>query len=111
MSIFGYFQTPVEKDQPQPPLYRCVHIREGSRVITIVYTHNEETRTITYGATIFNPYPEKHPCLWNRKDHLATAIGRFQKSPVIVENFQPQGRFRKELRKLLPINGVKGVRL
>lgn len=91
----------------QPIVKRMVGFKEihgnTRRVGTIMYEYNRETRTLRYGASIFRTSADK-PEPFVRANHLKTAANRFEKHPVIVENFADDSTlrdFNERLRQLL----------
>ncbi|ARF12229.1 hypothetical protein Klosneuvirus_4_44 [Klosneuvirus KNV1] len=86
------------------------------RKVTIVYKHDRDNHTLTYGASVFhvtknqadshsmdsktNTKPEK----FDKDKHYETALERFNKHPVVIQNFQDEEKFtdfRRKVRKLL----------
>lgn len=101
------------------------------RVATIVYHHDRNTNTLTYGASMYrhdNPDHKQKGEEYNRKNNNRTALERFLKRPVVVEEFKFEEQydeqdgeqlfnarrsyelFHKKIRQLLINNGVKGER-
>ena len=69
----------------------------------IYYEYNRQTKTIKYGASIFNTDAKK-PDHYDSAGHHKTAKERFEQSPVTVENFADNTTlpdFNKRLRQLL----------
>ena len=94
----------------QPIVKRMVGFKEvqgdSRRIGTIMYEYNRETRTLRYGASIFRTSASKpeHFDGETRKKHLKTALSRFEKHPVIVENFSDDSTlqdFHGRVRQLL----------
>lgn len=92
------------------------------RKTTIVYKHDRINHTLTYGASVFH-VPKNHhdsqstdsktnnkPEKFNKEKHYETALKRFNEHPVVVQNFQDDGKFsdfRKRVRKQLFTNGCR----
>ena len=96
--------------EQQPIVKRMVGFTEvhgdNKRIGTIMYEYNRVTKTLRYGASIFRTSATKpeHFDGEFRKKHLTTATRRFEKHPVIVENFSDDGTiqdFHNQVRKQL----------
>lgn len=122
---------PVGRKPRDPDTQYVFHMteRNGKRVptrhITVCYTYDERTQTLTYGATVFRvTFDQKgHPTeSWKktRLGHIETAQSRFKEHPVVVKNFpavdpkrKAQGEpenlaeFRRRIRKELFKNSVR----
>lgn len=91
------------------------------RRVTIVYKHDRQTKTLTYGASIYHTPrhvndihsidSKSHKSeKFDKNKHYETAVKRFNEHPVVVQNFQDDGKFqdfRLSVRKLLFTHGCR----
>ena len=112
-------QTTVSSNPtPRVVVERIVHFVEVNKTaftrhITICYTYNRQTKTLTYGASIFRK-PTECKQSFNRRAHNATARTRMTVRPVVIENFSDEGtvsEFNQRVRKLLMKHKVQSPRL
>lgn len=66
------------------PLY--LHDMEDGRTVCMVYDYDREKGELRYGAAIHKKIVSKDT--FCKKDHRDTAIGRLEKCPVIVPDFE-----------------------
>lgn len=103
-----------QKDQKKNAVVsRLFRMKENSRVVTVKYEYDRDSKTLRYGATIFR---REHPKdNFTKKDHRQTAIDRFTKRPVVLSNFEDNEKtipdFHKKIRKQLFEHKVKGNRI
>lgn len=99
--------TQVQK-QPKDVVTRTVAVRDRKtkigvkRVAVLHYQFNRETKTLTYGATLFKPESSRQK--FDFAGHAQTAEKRFNKYPVVVTDVKDDGSlgdFNKYLRSLL----------
>ncbi len=75
----------------------------------IYYEYNRQTKTLKYGASIFQT-TSKHPEHYDSAGHHRTAKNRLEQHPVVVENFPDNTTlvdFQFRLRKLLFTHGCR----
>lgn len=101
------------KELPAKVTHRPVYFHEGQRTVCIVYDYDREEQILKYGATIHRKEGDGKD-EFQKKPHRQTAIGRLEKRPVVVANFEDSVNikdFNKRLRKLLPEHHVRGERV
>ena len=92
---------------------RVFYRTEGKRTIAVVFNYDRSTRELRYGASIFRADDDesrkKLRQRATRKSHRMTALGRLNKNPVVVHDFQDTEKidqFNDKVRKLLLTHGV-----
>ncbi len=99
---------------PRQVVSRMFRVHETSgkgmhRTITIQYEYDRQNKVLKYGASVFKR--EQPGEKFNKVGNLDTARVRFQKHPVVVNNFEDDGTlkdFHHSVRKQLYKHGVRG---
>jgi hypothetical protein len=89
----------------------CItHIKDSkNRIVTIAYTKATDYHSIAYAASIWKRDAVYES--WNRKQQNATAVNRFNISPIVIKAFDINHnfiQFKKDLRKFVSIFGTRG---
>jgi len=74
----------------------------SKRLVTVYYEYDRETKTLTYGCSVFKK--SKPSDSFNHKAHNTTALGRFKVRPVVLTNVEDNGtldEFHTKLRELI----------
>lgn len=82
---------------------------DKKRIVTIKYSFDTETKQLTYAGTIFKTNKRSHE-KYVKQNHAKTVEKRFNKSPVVIDNFDYTDKgpeFHDSIRKLLFKNGCK----
>lgn len=100
------------KKQPKLVISNVINFKEftktKSRIITVKYAYNKETKVLKYGGVVFNK-KNGDKVEYNKQGHLDTATNRFNKCPITITNFVDGGDmdlFHKTLRLQLHYYGV-----
>lgn len=104
--------TQVKKEM-KPVISRMMSVKEFNgntkRIVTIQYKYDRINEKLEYGATIYKS-PSNILDKYDREGHKKTALARFQKHPITIENFTDkdgQQMFNTRLRNLLHKHGVQ----
>lgn len=102
--------TNINNTKSGTRIYKLKQIN-GKKIIMIAFTYDIDTYTASYGACVHNR-PTKGST-YNKKSHWETAIGRLEKSPVIMEVtneiLQDFYKDNPELRSELPENMKQSI--
>jgi hypothetical protein len=108
--------TPVKKEM-KPIVTRSFHRNEQStnykRKILIKYQYNRDEHVLTYAATIFR-VDLKCRDKYDLNNHKKTLEARFEKSPVVVQNFMDDKDlkdFHNKVREQLYKTGCKTAKV
>lgn len=82
------------------------------RIVTVYYKYNRQKNVLKYGASIY--VLDESYNHFDRKKHVESAMGRFNKNPVVVNDVTDDSniaKFNRKIRRLVHRYGVKGPRV
>lgn len=97
--------TPTAKTITRFHRYDELAVPSSKRLVTVYYEYNRETKTLTYGCSVFRK--SKPSDSFNHKAHNATARGRFTVRPMTLNDVEDNGtleEFHAKLRDLIGTN-------
>lgn len=108
-------ESDVENPETSPKkvvtrVFRCKETGgDTRRIITVKYEYDRDQQKLTYGSTIWKSTKDCKD-KYSHEAHLKTAERRFNKSPVVIENFSDEGKLgelHQKIRKQLFKHGCR----